>query len=49
MHRAPLAKEVEFHNAPDEKTGIAKVKIWYKHILTDVYPVKNSHLNLGKF
>jgi len=27
---------------PDEKEGVAEIRIWYKDILTDVYYVKNS-------
>jgi len=38
-----------FRIAPDEKTGIAEVRIWYKDILTDVYQVKNSDLKLVHF
>jgi len=37
MHKAPLRKEVELRIAPDEKTGIAEARIWYKDTLTDVY------------
>jgi len=46
VHKAPLREEVELRIAPDEKTGMAEVRIWYKDILTDVYQVKNSDLNL---
>jgi len=49
VHKAPLREEVELRIAPDEKTGIAEVRIWYKDILTDVYQVKNSDLNLVHF
>jgi len=49
VHKAPLHKEVELRIVPDEETGIAEVRIWYKDILTDVYPVKNSDLNLVTF
>jgi len=49
VHKAPLHKEVELHIAPDEETGIAEVRIWYKDILTDVYQVKNSDINLVQF
>jgi len=49
VHKAPLRKEVELHIAPDEETGIAEVRIWYKDILCDVYYVKNSDLNLVHF
>jgi len=49
IHKAPLREEVEIHIAPDEKTGIAEVRIWYKDILCDVYHVKNSDLNLVHF
>ncbi len=38
-----------FGIAPDEKTGLAEVRIWYKDILTDVYQVKNSDLNIVHF
>jgi hypothetical protein len=48
-HKAPLRKEVELRIAPDEKIGIAEVRIWYKDTLTDVYQVKNSDLNLVRF
>lgn len=49
VHKAPLRKEVELRIAPDLKTGIAEVRIWYKDTITDVYQVKNSDLNLVKF
>jgi len=49
VHKAPLRKEVELRIAPDEKTGMAEVRIWYKDILCDVYPVKNSDLNIVHF
>jgi len=49
VHKAPLRQEVELRIAPDEKTGMAEVRIWYKDILTDVYQVKNSDLNLVHF
>jgi len=49
VHKAPLRKEVELRIAPNLKTGIAEVRIWYKDTLTDVYQVKNSDLNLVKF
>ena len=49
VHKAPLRKEVELRIAPNLKSGIAEVKIWYKDTLTDVYEAKNSDLNLVKF
>ena len=49
VHKAPLRKEVELRIVPDERTGIAEVRIWYKDTLTDVYQVKNSDLNLVRF
>jgi len=49
VHKAPLREEVELRIAPDEKTGIAEVRIWYKGILTDIYRIKNSDLNLVHF
>jgi len=49
VHEAPLRKEVELRIAPNLKTGIAEVRIWYKDTLTDVYQVKNSDLNLVRF
>ena len=49
VHKAPLREEVELRIVPDEKIGMAEVRIWYKDILTDVYQVKNSDLNLVKF
>jgi len=49
VHKAPLRGEVELRIAPDEKTGMAEVRIWYKDILTDVYQVKNTDLNLVRF
>jgi len=50
VHKAPLREEVELRIAPDEKTGLAEVRIWYKDILCDVYQVKNSELvNIVKF
>lgn len=44
-----LLGEVELRIAPNEKTGMAEVRIWYKDILTDVYQVKNTDLNLVRF
>lgn len=49
VHKAPLRKEVELHISPNEETGISEVRIWYKDILTDIYQVKNSDLNLVHF
>lgn len=49
VHKAPLRKEIQLRIAPDLKRGVAEVRIWYKDILTDVYHVKNSDLNLVKF
>ena len=49
VHKAPLRKEVELRISPNEETGIAEVRIWYKDILTDIYQVKNSDLNLVHF
>lgn len=49
VHKAPLREQVELRIAPDEKTGMAEVRIWYKDILTDVYQVKNSDLNSVRF
>jgi len=49
VHKAPLRKQVELHIALDDKTGIAEVRIWYKDILTDVYHIKNSDLDLVHF
>jgi len=49
VHKAPLRKEIELRIAPNLKTGIAEVRIWYKDTLTDVYQVKNSDLNLVTF
>ena len=49
VHKAPLRAEIELRIAPDEETGIAEVRIWYKDILTDVYQVKNSDLKLVHF
>lgn len=48
-YKAPLRKELELRIAPNLKTGIAEVRIWYKDTLTDVYQLKNSDLNLVKF
>jgi len=39
VHKAPLRGEVELHIAPDETTGLADIRIWYKDTLTDVYQV----------
>ena len=39
----------EYRKDPDEKEGVAEIRIWYKDILTDVYHVKNSDLNLVHF
>ena len=44
VHKAPLRGEVELRIVPDEETGIAEIRIWYKGELTDVYQVKNSDL-----
>ena len=49
VHKAPLREQVELRIAPDENTGLADVRIWYKDILTDVYQVKNSDLNSVRF
>jgi len=49
VHKAPLREEIELRIAPDEKTGLAEVRIWYKDILTDVYQVKTSDLNVVHF
>ena len=49
VHKAPLRKEVELRIAPNLKTGIAEVRIWYEDTLTDVYQVKNDDLNLVHF
>ena len=49
VHKAPLRSEVELRINPDDKTGVAEVKIWYKDTLCDVYHIKNSDLNLVKF
>ena len=49
VHKAPLREEVELRIVPDEETGIAEVRIWYKDTLTDVYQVKNSDLNIVRF
>ena len=49
VHKAPLRKEVQLRITPDEETGLAEVRIWYKDILTDVYQVKNSDLNSVHF
>jgi len=49
VHKAPLRKEVQLRITPDESTGLAEIRIWYKDILTDVYQVKNSDLNSVHF
>jgi len=49
VHKAPLREEVELRIVPDEETGIAEVRIWYKDTLTDVYQAKNSDLNIVRF
>jgi len=49
VHKAPLREEIELRIVPDEKAGLAEVRIWYKDILTDVYQVKNSDLNVVHF
>ncbi|GAI07910.1 unnamed protein product, partial [marine sediment metagenome] len=49
VHKAPLREEIELRIAPDEKTVLAEVRIWYKDILTDLYQVKNSDLNIVHF
>ena len=49
VHKAPLRKQVELRIVPDEKIGMSEVRIWYKDILTDVYHIKNSDLNMVKF
>ena len=30
VHKASLREEVELRIAPDDKTGMAEVRIWYK-------------------
>jgi hypothetical protein len=49
VHKAPLRKEVQLRIVPDLTSGVAEVRIWYKDILTNVYQVKNSDLNLVTF
>jgi len=49
VHKAPLREQVELRIVPDEKTGIAEIRIWYKGTLCDVYHIKNSDLNIVKF
>ena len=49
VHKAPLREKIELRIVPDEKTGLAEVRIWYKDILTDVYQVKNSDLDIVQF
>ena len=49
VHKAPLREEVELRITSDENTGLAEIRIWYKDILSDVYQIKNSDLNLVKF
>lgn len=49
VHKAPLRKEVQLRITPDEETGLAEIRIWYKDTLTDVYQVKNSDLNSVRF
>ena len=49
VHKAPLRKQVELRIVPHEKIGMSEVRIWYKDILTDVYHIKNSDLNIVKF
>jgi len=49
VYKAPLREEIGLRIAPDEKTGLAEVRIWYKDVLTDVYQVKNSDLNIVHF
>ena len=49
VHKAPLRKEVELRITPNEVTGVAEVRIWYKDTLTEVYQIKNPDLNLVRF
>jgi len=49
IHKAPLREEVRLRIVPNEETGMAEIRIWYKDILTDVYQVKNSDLDLVRF
>ena len=49
VHTVPLRKKGQLRIAPDLKSGIAEIRIWYKDTLTDVYQVKNDDLNLVKF
>lgn len=49
MHKTALRGEVELRIAPDEKTEIAEIRIWYKDTLIDLYQVKNFNLQLVKF
>jgi len=37
VHKAPLREEIGLRIVPDEKAGLAEVRIWYKDIFTDVY------------
>lgn len=49
VHKAPLREKVELRITPDENTGLAEIRIWYKDILTDVYQAKNSDLDSVHF
>jgi len=49
VHKAPLRSKIELRIVPDEETGMAEVRIWYKDTLADVYQVKNSDLDLVRF
>ena len=49
MHKAPLREEVQLRIALDQETGMTEVRIWYRDILTDVYQVKNTDLDLVRF
>ena len=49
VYKAPLREEVELRITPDEKTVMAELRIWYRDILTDVYQVKNTDLDLVRF
>ncbi len=49
MHKAPPREKVELRVVPYEEAGIVKLRIWPRHILTDVYQVKNSDLDSVRF
>jgi hypothetical protein len=46
---APIMERVELRISPDEETGRAEIRFWYRNKLLDVKTVKNEDVNLLRF